>query len=173
MATEVAILGGADQADATEQTATRIPAGVARLAGVGNDLDQVVLAVFQFVAQVDLEAYVAVVRAADALTVEQHVSRVHNAAEIDQHALALQVGGWGQVVAVVALAHLLEAAAGEAALDIGRHVGVVGLLVSGWCHPRLFYLEVVRQVDVPPLALVVQTKFPSKVQTLRRALGRC
>ena len=69
MALEVQLTVGGHQADAAYQSTARVPAGIIRFAGVGPDGDDILLTKFQLVGHVNRETHVAVVGAADALTV--------------------------------------------------------------------------------------------------------
>ena len=180
MASEVEVAGGADEPDVAEESAAGVPARVAWLAGVGHDGYDVVLAKAQLVSDVDLEAHVAIVRAADELAVEIDVGHIHDAAKVEQQPTAAQLVGRGrQMETIPGTAHLLEATAGETALDVGRHIAVVGLLVSRRRHPGLLYLEVVGHVDDAPCGVVVGggssaldvagMEAPAEVQVLRCA----
>ena len=148
--------GGVGDADvhAAEQSAACIPARVVRLTGVGHHGYHVVLSPFQPAGDVYFESHISVVGAANAFAVQIDVAHIHDASEIQQYALVFHGFIGRQVVAVPSLAHLFEAAARQAALDIGSHVGVVGALRGVGLHPGLFYLEVVGQTDAAPLAVV-------------------
>ena len=104
------------------------------------------------------------------LVVQIDIGCVHDAFKVEEHALTLQFLGGCVVQSVVAFSHLLETAAGETALDVGCHIGVVGFLVSRGCHPGLLNLEVVGYIDLSPFTFVVQPELPTEVQTLRHAL---
>ena len=108
------------------------------------------------VGDVQLEAYITVFCPADELAVHINIAHVHDAAEVQHETSAFQRIGRREVVAVPAASHFLEASARETALDVGRHVGVVGFLVGGRRHPGLLNLEIVRQVHPSPLAVVEQ-----------------
>ena len=162
MAGKIKVFGCGDEFHVAEQTATGIPSRVVRLAGVGNNGQFVGFSPLQLVGDVNLKAHISVVGAANALSVEIDIARVHDAAKVEQDALALHVVGRSELITVVAFAHLLESATRQAALDVGCHIGVVGLLVSGRSHPWLFNLEVVWQVYLAPLSFVVQSEFPSE-----------
>ena len=170
---EIEVSRGGDEADVSEESAAGVPTGVAWLAGIGDDLDEVVLAVFQSVAEVNLEAHVAVVCATHGLAVEQHVGGVHDALKVEEHTTAFPVGIGGEVVTVITFTHLLETATRQTALDIRSHIGIVGFLICCRCHPGLFNLEVVRHVDLLPLTFVVQSEFPTGIQTFCMSLCRC
>ena len=72
MTPEEQILWCAHDAYVAEQSTTRIPTGVARLAGIGHHLYKIVLTIFQFVGNIQLEAHVAIVRATHTLHIHQH-----------------------------------------------------------------------------------------------------
>ena len=136
----------------------------------------------QLVGDVHLKAHVTVVGLSNELAVEIDVAHIHDAAEVNQQALALQAVGRCEMQAIPSAAHLLECSARQAALDVGGRVVVVGLLIGGRCHPRLLYLEVVRQVDGAPMAVLIgccltsvhiaEVEFPAEVKALRDA-HRC
>ena len=155
MTLEIEVSGGGDEADVAEESATCVPTGVAWLTGIGNDLDEVVFAVTQTVAEVDLEAHVAVVGASHELAVEQDVGCIHDAFEVEEHTTAFHISRWGKMVAVIAFGHFFEAATRQAALDIRGHICIIGFLIGRWCHPGLLNLKIVRHVHLPPITFVV------------------
>ena len=155
MAGEELVARGHHELHSPEQSATGVPAGVERVAGVGTHRDDVVLAIAQPARQINLEAHVAIVGAAHALTIEVDVADIHDASEVEHHVLVLQAVIGVEVIAVPPLPHLLEAATRQAAHDVRCHIGVVAFLAYGRRHPRLFYLEVVWQANGAPRAVVV------------------
>ena len=166
MPVEEDVLWCADDADVTEQTATGVPAGIVRLACIGNHFDKVVLADFQLVGHIDFKAHITVVRAANVFLIQIDIGSIHDSFEIQQDALAFQLCRWGIVQPVVAFSHFLKTTTRQTALDIGGDIRIVGFLVGGGRNPRLFYLEVVRHIDLSPFALIIKSELPSEVQTL-------
>ena len=162
MAVEEEFLGRGDETDVAVQSCAGVPAGVLGLAGVGDDLNQVVLAVAECTADVDLKAHVAVVGASDALTVQIDVGGVEHTLEVEQHTTVAHIVRGSEVSAVVAFAHRLEASARQ---GIGGGIGI------GGDSPRHFYLEVMGHIDAPPVSLVVETELPAEVETFARPLG--
>ena len=126
---EEEILRGGDEADIADEPSTGVPAGVLGLAGVGNHLDQIVLAVGQMVGDVDLKAHVAVVGASDALVVQIDISGVENAFEVEDHTTAFRLFRRSVVQAVVTFGHVLETPSGERVDDAHRHTVIIGVLV--------------------------------------------
>jgi hypothetical protein len=72
--------------------------------------------------------------------------------------------------AIVAFGLSLETSSCERVLLLGFGAGLVGVLVGIVLHPRLLDLEIMGQVDPPPVALVVQTEFPPEIQTFNISL---
>ena len=175
MPVEVQILRCRHHFHATEQTSARVPARIAGLARVCHDGQHVFLTEAQLVRNVDFEADVSVIGSSDELTVQVNVTHIHDSSEVDEHASALQAVCRCEMQAVPAAPHLFESSAGEAALDVGGNVGVVGTLVSCWWNPWLFYLEIVRKRQRPPSVVVevcffcisdiAELELPSVVQT--------
>ena len=165
----------------TKESTTSVPTRVARLAGVGHYSDHIVLTKPQGIGHINLEAHITIVGAPYLLSVHIDITHIHDAPEVEHQATTTQTVGRCQVQTIPASAHLLEATTRQSTLDISSGIVVVGLLASSRCHPRLLYLEIVRQVDHTP-RLVVETflrsirhitsmKLPSEVQQLNRALS--
>ena len=150
MAVEVELGIGIHDVDIAEESAAGIPARISRVGGVGIDGDDVLLAIAQVLGDFDFKAYIAIVGAANLGAVELDIAQVHDTLEINEDAFALILLGRGKGFDIPSRAHLLEASGREAALDIGAGIAVVGFLVGCGCHPRLFYLEIMRQVDFSP-----------------------
>ena len=155
MSCEELVAGSSNEFHTAEETTTGIPTGAERVACVGTHGDDVVLTKAQSARDFNLEAHVAIVGAANALTIEVDIANIHDASEVEQQALVLQTGIGRQVIAIPPLPHLLEAAAREATPDVRSNIGIVGFLTSIGCHPRLFNLEIVRKGDGAPATIVV------------------
>ena len=177
---KIQVAVGAHQFHVAKQSATRVPARVARLARVGTHSHHVVLSHLQFLSHIYLEPHVAIVRASHLLAVHIDIAHIHDATEIQQQSAPPERVGRHQVQPVPSLPHLLEATTAQSALDIGRRVVVVGLFASRRRHPRLLYLEVVRhahrapscvvQFHVRPVFHVASLEVPAVVQHGHAAL---
>ena len=154
MALEIEFTVGGYQAYTPEQSAPGIPAGISRLTRISHHGDDILLAGLQPVSDVDLEPDIAIVGTANTFTVEVDVGRIDNTIELQEQTAALQGIGRRQMEPVPPLPHLLEPTARQTALDVGRRIVIVGLLVGGRCHPRLLNLEIMRHIDRSPAAVV-------------------
>ena len=150
MAVEVELGIGIDDVDIAEESAAGIPARISGVGGVGIDGNDVLLAIAQVLGDIDFKAYIAIVGAANLVAVEIDISKIHDTLEINEDAFALILLGRGKGLDIPSRTHLLETSGREAALDIGSGITVVGFLVGCGCHPWLFNLEIMRQIDFSP-----------------------
>ena len=125
------------QPHVAEQPRTRVPAAAVWLARVGIDRHHVVLSVAQMFRDFCLKAQIAIFRRGHPLPVDIDVAVVHHSLEVEHHAQSLPFLGGTEVLTIPALALSLPASC-----------------ATGPFVPGLFPLEVVRQVQPPPLAVV-------------------
>ena len=111
MALEIEFAVGGYETHAPKESATRIPAGISRLTGIGHHGNDILLAGLQPVSDDDLKADIAIVSTANTFAVEVDVGRIDNTIELQEQAPTLQGIGWRQVEPIPPLPHLLESTA--------------------------------------------------------------
>ena len=101
-------------------------------------------------ADVDFKADISIVGASDQLSVEPHVTHIHDALEIKNDPPTLPCLIWRDGEDIPSHPHLLECPGTQAALEVARLVAVVALLIITRRYPWLLNLEVMGQVDGAP-----------------------
>ena len=146
MTREVKILVCNDEVDITEETTTRKPAGVVRLAGIRLDGNFIHLPPLQKFTQVDIEAQVAIVGASDSLTVQIDIAHQHDALEVEHDALSPPFIFRSQLLTIPADAHLLESTGTQSAAHIAARIAVIRSFAGIRSHPILSYQEIMWQI---------------------------
>ena len=146
MTREVKILVCNDEVDITEETATRIPTGIIRLAGIRLYNNFIHLPPLQKFAQVDVKTQVAIIGTTDTLPIKIDIAHQHDTLEVEHDALSLPFSLGSKLIAIPADAHLLKATWTQSAAYIAARIAVIRPLAGIRSHPILSYQKIVWQI---------------------------
>ena len=139
-----------------EQTAARVPARLAAVGQDGQDGDDVLLAVLQVAADVELRTEVAVVNLSEPVPVDPNDGTGHHAFEVEHHLAPLPSLIGPEVLLVAGIGEALESASRtshslprEFHLIIVRNVECAPAGIVH--HPLHLYRGVVQQAELPPV----------------------
>ena len=146
MTREVKILVCNDEVDITEETATRIPTGIIRLAGIRLYNNFIHLPPLQKFAQVDVKTQVAIIGTTDTLPIKIDIAHQHDTLEVEHDALSLPFILWSQLIAIPSKTHLLKATWTQSAAYIAARIAVIRPLAGIRSHPSLSYQKIMWQI---------------------------
>ena len=101
-----------------------------------------------------LKTYISIIGTSDALAVEIDIANVHDTLEVKQQTTTTERIMGHQGTYIPPLPHLLETTGRKTAFDVGTRIAVVSTFIGTGCHPGLFYLEVMGNMNLAPAVLL-------------------